>query len=118
MRMKNSLLALLIVSIVSCRSNEKKPMSNIDQLLDSYYEERLQYFPLEATAIADNRYNDKLPAEISESYRKKLKVFYKKYLDEIEKIDRSVLGEQDALSYDVFNREMKIQLEGLEFKDY
>jgi uncharacterized protein (DUF885 family) len=112
---------LLIISFSACNNNkkneEKTNMNNIDKVLDSYYEERLQYFPLEATAIADNRFNDKLPADISDSYREKLKSFYKKYLDEILKVDSSKLTGQDALSYAVFKREMNIQLEGLNFHD-
>ncbi len=112
---------LLILTIVACKNNQVKEktsdMNSINQILDAYYEEKLQYFPLEATAIADNRYNDKLPADISDSYREKLKLFYKKYLDEILKIDSTKLTGQDMLSYEVFKREMNIQLEGLTFHE-
>jgi uncharacterized protein (DUF885 family) len=112
---------ILIVTFIACKNSQEKEkssgMKNISEILDSYYEERLQYFPLEATAIADNRYNDKLPADISDSYREKLKTFYKKYLDQISSIDSSKLTGQDILSYAVFKREMNIQLEGLSFHD-
>jgi uncharacterized protein (DUF885 family) len=107
--------------IASCKFDRKKEsaanMRSINDILEAYYEDRLQYFPLEATAIADERYNDTLPAEISESYREKLKVFYKKYQDEIKNLDTAALNDQEKLSYDVFKREMYIQLEGLKFKD-
>ena len=92
-------------------------MKTINQILDEYYEERLQYFPLEATQIADPRYNDKLPADISDSYREKLKSFFNKYLDAIASVDTSGINEQEKISYDVFKREMEIQLKGFEFKD-
>jgi uncharacterized protein (DUF885 family) len=121
MTMKYNCIILLFVILTACNNTTEKEkpgnMNNIESILDSYYEERLQLFPLEATAIADSRFNDKLPADISESYREKLKFFYKKYLDEINKVDRSKLNGQDLLSYDIFKREMNMQLEGLELKD-
>lgn len=112
-------LMLLLTSAIACNSNknDKTSMTGIDAILDNYYEERLKYFPLEATAIADIRYNDQLPADISISYRNKLKDFYKNYLNKISNVEYNSLDWQDKLSYDVFKREMTIQLEGLEFKE-
>lgn len=121
MNIKCYYLIFFLIAIAACKNPTDKEktssMKNITELLDSYYEERLQYFPLEATAIADNRYNDKLPADISGSYREKLKGFYKKYFDKISLIDSTKLLDQDILSYNVFKREMLIQLEGLEYFD-
>ncbi len=113
---------LLLLMIGACQSKTQKEMPDnssklITKLFDSYYEERLTYFPLEATAIADTRYNDQLPADISDSYRTKLKLFYQKYLGSVATFDRSKLKGQDVLSYDVFKREMQMQIEGLSFKD-
>lgn len=90
---------------------------SLNKLFNDYYEERLSYFPFEATAIGDNRFNDQFPVDISDSYRAKLKVFYQKYEDAVSKFDRAQLTDQDALSYDVFKREMNMQIEGLSFKD-
>jgi uncharacterized protein (DUF885 family) len=107
---------MLIIS--ACNSYEKKiQMNNINKVLDDYYEERLKYFPLEATAIADERYNDTMPADISDSYKEKLMLFYTKYKNQIDSVDTTNLSEQEKLSYDVFKREMDIQLEGLTFRD-
>jgi uncharacterized protein (DUF885 family) len=89
----------------------------MNKIFNSYYEERLQLYPLEATAIADERYNDTLPCDISDAYREKLKSFYKKYLDEISGVKRDELKGEDVLSHDVFKREMQMQLEGLSFHD-
>jgi uncharacterized protein (DUF885 family) len=121
--MKNRICPILfaITALFSCNQVKKEAGSDkssaAEKLFDNYYEERLGLFPLEATAIADKRYNDQLPCDIADSYRGKLKLFYEKYLDEISKIDRSQLTGEDVLSYDVFKREMKMQLEGLAFHD-
>lgn len=111
-----------LTTLFSCnqetkQNNTGERPTELKELLKNYYEERLPIFPLEATAIADTRYNDQLPCDISDSYREKIKSFYKKYVDEISKIDRSSLKGEDILSYDVFKREMQMQLEGLTFHD-
>jgi uncharacterized protein (DUF885 family) len=117
------LLVLTMVYLTSCNSNKKAEEStagaikNLDTLLNEYYEERLAYFPLEATGIADNRYNDRLPIDISDAYRDTLRMFYQKYADAIALYDRNTLKGQQILSYDVFKREMQMQIEGLSFKD-
>ena len=118
--MKKIFFLSTIVATFACANHPEKntdAMKNINEVADAYYEERLQYFPLEATAINDIRYNDRLPVDISDSYRNKLKGFYKKYSDRLDSIDRTHLSGQELLSYDVLKREMKLQLEGLEFKD-
>ena len=84
-------------------------------LLDNYYEERMQLFPLEATQNGDNRYNDKLYADFTEGYHSKLKEFYTNYLAYINHFDREQLDDNDKVSFDVFKREMEMSLEGLGF---
>lgn len=120
--MRNKLLAVVfIITIASCSQQQSNPSvdasKNMNKIFDNYYEERLKLFPLEATAIADNRYNDQLPCDISDAYREKLKLFYQKYLNEISNINREELKGEDGLSHDVFKREMQMQINGLRFHD-
>ncbi|TND01813.1 MAG: protein of unknown function DUF885 [Bacteroidetes bacterium] len=86
-------------------------------LFDTYYEERLQFFPLDATSNGDNRYNDKLYADFTDSYRAKLKTFWEKSLGELSKFNRDSLSANDRVSYDIFKHEMETNLEGLRFHD-
>ena len=120
--MKKTFYSIIItISFLSC--NPKKEMktennnSALDSLLNNYYEERLKLFPLEATAIADDRYNNLLPCDLSDSYRDKIKDFYFKYKGELGKVDRQTLSGQSVLSYDIMVREMEMQIEGLKFHD-
>jgi uncharacterized protein (DUF885 family) len=108
---------LILIAFNSCTMKEKETATGINKFFDNYYEERLSYYPLEATQIADPRFNDTLALDISDSYRAKLKSFYQRHADELKKYDRSKLDEQQQVSYDVFEREMKMQLEGLTYKD-
>jgi uncharacterized protein (DUF885 family) len=87
---------------------------NVGQLFENYFEERLELYPLEATAIADKRYNSQLPNDLSLEHKEKVKTLYQKYLNQIGQIDRSTLSEQEQVSYDIFKYEMQMALEGLD----
>ncbi len=120
--MKNTLILLAaVLFFAGCKlSNTNQTMGDnteLSALLDKYYEERLQLFPLEATLNGDNRYNNKFYIDFTDGYRKKLKAFYSRYRDYIAKFDREALNENDKLSFDDFSREMNINMEGLGFHD-
>jgi uncharacterized protein (DUF885 family) len=84
------------------------------RMLDSYYNDRMKYLPLEATQNGDPRYNDLLPADFTDSYMDSLRGFFGGYLRQILLFDRDQLNANDQISYDIFLREMKIYLEGLD----
>src|SRR6478735_9703722 len=81
------------------------------QLFDNYYEERLKLFPLEATSIGDNRYNDLLPNDGSAQYREQLHAFYLKYKNQLAGFKRESLNETDKISYDILNDILNKSLE-------
>jgi uncharacterized protein (DUF885 family) len=93
----------------------KKPFNDF---LDAYYEERLRLYPMEATQIGDNRYNNLLPNDISGGYRADLKAFYSHYQSELTNYQRDSLSPQERVSFDIFKREMEVNLKTLTFKDH
>ena len=101
--MKKLLAALAFpVLLAACKNNTPPTTATNDQgnkqlaaMLDSYWQERMQLFPVEATSNGDNRYNDKLTITIAESFRDSLGRFYKKYLDEVSKVDSTTLDKND-----------------------
>lgn len=115
-------LLLITTSLFSCRQKSGDDSASattvsLSPMLDRYYEERLEHFPMEATFIGDNRYNDKLYIDFTDQYRNSLKSFFKKYLDSLSAYNREQLNKQDQVSYDIFKWEMESNLEGLTFKD-
>ena len=82
-------------------------------LLDKYYDERMHMFPLEATINGDNRFNNLLPADFTDSYRKKLTEFFNSYKNSLTTFDREQLNDNDKISYDILKYETGISLEGL-----
>jgi len=119
----NKAILLLIASIliISCNNTSqdgKNPKGNneaLAKLFDNYWEERLQLFPVEATAIGDSRYNDRLTITIAESFRDSLKRFYQRYLGEISKIDSASLTPAEQMSYSLFRYEMNMNIEGFKY---
>jgi len=106
--------------LYSCKlmpKEETKASADINKLFDDYYEERMKLFPLEATTNGDNRYNDQLHLDFTDSFRDSLKRFYNRYLLRVNTYDRSSLNENDMISYDIFKREMVISLENFNFPD-
>lgn len=95
----------------------KEENKELVALFEKYYDERMSLFPFEATTVGDNRYNDVLMIEFTNSYRAKVKDFYNRYLAFINHFEREYLNENDQLSYDIFKREMEMGLEGLTFQD-
>ncbi len=111
---------LAICFMTACKLNSKEKgekNKDLSIVLNNYYEDRLKLFPLEATAIGDNRYNDLLPIDFTDSYRDTIKHFYERYLTAINKYDSASLNDQDKLSYADFKREMLINLEGLNYPE-
>jgi uncharacterized protein (DUF885 family) len=118
------LLFLLLVSyfIMACNQTDKPAASTesnkeLADFFEKYHEELLQLYPLAATLEGDNRYNDLLPVDFTDSYRKKTKDFYQNYLDQLKKFDKDKLNDKDKLSYDIFKYTMDLNIEGYKFPD-
>lgn len=109
------LLSLLVIAgcKLSSSNQNKEDNKELAALFDKYYAERIQLLPLEGTQNNDTVANDKLYAEFTDSYHAKLKEFFSRYKTYLSKFDRENLNENDQLSYDIFNREMDITLQGL-----
>ena len=110
-------LVLMISACNSPKDNssdvESKP--DISKVYEDYYQDRLKFYPLEATSAGDNRYNDTLPNNISQEYLSQLKSFYENYQQKLAEFDKSSLSATDQLSYDILEWECNINLEGLKF---
>ena len=113
-------LFTVCVCLWSCQQKKetvKEANKDLASLFENYYQENLQLFPFFATVNGDNRYNDKMYVDFTDSYRAKVKAAYQHYLDDLKKFDRETLIDEDKVSYDDFKREMEINIEGFSFHD-
>ena len=115
---------LATLSIAGCKEGEKSPATSNNRtggelaaFFEKYYEERLQLFPLEATSIGDNRYNDTLPIDFTDSYRIKLNDFFERYNAGLRNFNRNDLSAPDQLNYDVFEYATRMDKRALAFID-
>lgn len=89
----------------------------INKMFDNYWEDRMKLYPLEATTAGDNRYNNVFRNDASVAFINEAKQFYTRYLDSIKTYNRDRLNDNDRISYDIFKREMEMQLEKLTFHE-
>ncbi|HEX2536386.1 MAG TPA: DUF885 domain-containing protein [Chitinophagaceae bacterium] len=111
----------LVLTLAACTGQPPKSAAgadpgSFDVLLEQYWEERMQLFPVEATQNGDNRYNDRMTIEFTDSFRDSLRRFYTKYRTGAGRFDTASLDENDRTSYAIFTREMDMQLEELSFR--
>jgi uncharacterized protein (DUF885 family) len=90
---------------------------SLHHILDRYYEQKLQLFPIDATFNGEHQYDGLLTIDISEGFRRRQDSIYTRYLQELQGVDTAVLTPNDRISYDVLLRELNISKEGLQFHD-
>lgn len=122
MKQLNYLLIICSLGIISCsnpqeKKTEAQETQKLDSLLHSYYEDQLKLFPVAATALGDNRYNDLYPNSISQTYLKELKQFYTDYKSKLKNYNRELLSEGDKISYDVLEWECTMAIANRNFKE-
>jgi uncharacterized protein (DUF885 family) len=93
--------------------------ASVSQALHALFAEdwqlALREDPLAATAVGDNRYNDRLPAMAPVDLERR-NARTEATLSRLHAIDRARLGEADRVSYDLFERELSDALTEYRFK--
>ena len=114
----NKIITLLISILVffSCNLNNEKSLE-IAQVFENYYQESLKLYPLQATSQGDLRYNDFLPNDLSDEFRKKEKEFYTFYKSQLNNFPDHTLNENDLLSKKVLLWECDLSLKRLTFNE-
>jgi uncharacterized protein (DUF885 family) len=89
-------------------------VSPFHAMLDSYYEDYLALFPIDAAINGDNdpRYEAVWPNDISGKYREMVAAMCQRYLAGLAKVDRAALSPTDQLSYDTLKWNLTLRLEG------
>lgn len=99
-------LFLLSVVMINCKSND----STVDfkQLTETYFKEKNELNPLDATQNGQNDFNDQLQFEMTDSYRKKQGEFFDNYAAQLEKVDFESLSDEEKNSYDIIKWEVEV----------
>ncbi len=135
--MNTRIAALTVLSVLATACTTEPPISTspagtippieqtsggdgeqLDTLLEAYFEESLQLNPVMATFIGDNRYNDRLPNYLGPEYRAKVRAMNARYLGALSAIDPAQLSPEEKISYDIFGRERRLEIEQERFPAY
>lgn len=112
-----ALVISLLFLVFSCKKestikNEQTQSSAVlDSLASKYYDQYLQFYPLEATAQGENKYNDLLTNTIDSNFISKEILFYNSIQEDLKKIDYNQLPEDDKVVYDVLDYTLKDKIE-------
>ena len=87
-------------------------------LLEHYYDRKSQLFPMFATFMGDNKYDDRLPNDQTQAFRDTARNFYQRYQAQLRTFKRARLRPADQLSYDILNYELTQQLAGFAFNNW
>ena len=117
--MKKLILFISIISFLSCQKEKNTAQKNpqLDKIISEYYEDQLKLSPISATFNGDNRYNDLLNIDFTDSHRALVKSILEKYQKSLQEIDRESLTTNDQLTYDLIERDVKLGMEGLSFPE-
>ena len=127
--MRNSIAAILaaLFLVAACGQSsepaasaapEIQPTEALHALFDEHFERDLQLNPLRATFIGDYRFNDRMANSNGPEYRAEAEAMDTEFLARLLEIDRTELGYQDQLSYDLFRIEREQSLEGNKFPSH
>ncbi len=84
-------------------------------LFNEHFERNLELNPMSATAIGDDRYDDRMAISMSQEYRDADQALDEEFLARLLEIDRAALNYQEQLSYDIFKIRREQSLEGNQF---
>jgi uncharacterized protein (DUF885 family) len=85
--------------------------AELSALVEEFFERELELNPLSATAIGDERFNDRMANSIGPEYRERAATLNREYLERVLALDPELLKGQDRLTYETFRYSREIELE-------
>lgn len=105
---------LLLPFLFSTQPSSQDPGSALRSYFDRQWQWQLRQFPERATHLGVNRYNDRL-TDFSAAALETRKEHARAALKELDRFKREDLSPEDRLNYDLFQRQLKLQIEGFAF---
>jgi len=105
-------------AITAPQADPAQLAAELETLYGQFWEESLRLNPIQATYIGDSRYNDQLPNFLGTEFRQRAHAFNRRWLDRAQAIDPAPLQGQARLSYDIFVRNLKTELESERFPSW
>src|SRR3989449_11653671 len=97
-------------------ASTENDVASLNRLYEDYWEFILKENPTFATYLGDHRYDNWLEDVSSEAYQQRIDRF-RKFLSDLKRFEKPSNGE-DRLNYDLFKRELVLQIEGAKYQPY
>jgi len=115
------LLLLVLAAPAAVAHSEKEPMKNMETtklnaLIDEEWAWGLNEYPTAGTYLGEPGYNDRWPDLAASAYERRRKHALD-VLTRIKAIDRSKLPKADQLNYDLFRRDVELDIAGQRFPE-
>ncbi|HTU64684.1 MAG TPA: DUF885 domain-containing protein [Steroidobacteraceae bacterium] len=117
--MKKFAVLLGVAALSACATVPPKSSADaaLNSLVEEYFEKQLELSPLNATAIGDTRYDDRLDETTSPGFREKTLAVERAFLDRAHAIDAARLSTESRLTWDIFTSERELALQGARFPE-
>ena len=106
-----TIIALIASAALAQALNPDDARKRLHALFAEDWQWFLEQYPEAATLLGDNRYNDRL-TDLSPEAIARRKAHEREMLDRVEKINRAELAGQDVISYDLYLKDKKLNVEG------
>jgi len=119
--MRRLLLSLLapgaaaLLAACVAGSTARSPDAALDALVEEYFDRQLELSPLDATAIGDSRFDDRLDDSTSPGFREKFLGIERAFLDRARRIEPARLSPASRLTWEIFVSEREHALAGQPF---
>jgi len=110
-------LTACILATISCKNEQKPELPPINKLLDSYYEASLKLNPLSATFAGDNRYNDLLSNNLTQSFKDKALAVFNNFKDSLNLYPDDKLTDEEKTSKAILLWELDQNIHSFDFKN-
>jgi uncharacterized protein (DUF885 family) len=119
MKQAATLLAAAVAALAGCAGTPPQgtPDATLNALVEEYFERQLELSPMNATAIGDARYDDRLDESTSPGFREKVFGIERAFLDRARRIDAAQLSPSSRITYEIFTTEREHALAGQKFHE-
>ena len=111
------MLAAAMLAACATSPPPRSPDAALNALVEEYFERQLELSPMNATAIGDSRYDDRLDDSTSPGFRESHSASSGPFSIACARIDAAKLSPAARITYDIFVSEREQALEGQKFHE-
>src|SRR3982751_2807064 len=111
--------AMLVAVLSACAASPPggSPDTALNLVVEEYFDTQLELSPMNATAIGDARFDDRLDESTSPGFREKSLGIERAYLDRAKAVDVAQLSASSRLTLEIFVSEREQALAGQPFHE-